>query len=170
VEIFLGRKPGRVTHWGSTLCAPSSLSQPPGMLFGMLVFSCALLLPLWIQAADLVTRRLAPVRNDWTRAESFLGIHFDFHAGPDCNEIGGNTTPAMVERIIDLVRPDYHKSTAKGMGSDKLPHQMGNQAPGFVGDPFGAGASRQPGAAWPYMHYSASGVRNRSSAILTGAR
>jgi len=26
------------------------------------------------------------------RAESFLGIRYDFHAGEDCNEIGKNTT------------------------------------------------------------------------------
>ena len=45
------------------------------------------------------------------RAGSFLGIHFDFHAGPDCTEVGKNTTPAMVQRIIDLVHPDDRSAT-----------------------------------------------------------
>ena len=41
------------------------------------------------------------------RAKSFFGIHFDFHAGDDCKEIGKNTTRAMIEKIIDQARPDY---------------------------------------------------------------
>ena len=31
------------------------------------------------------------------RAEAFLGIHFDFHAGEDCDRVGARTTPEMVE-------------------------------------------------------------------------
>jgi hypothetical protein len=38
-----------------------------------------------------------------SRAESFFGIHFDFHAGMDCTNIGARTTPEMVENIISLV-------------------------------------------------------------------
>ena len=41
------------------------------------------------------------------RADSFLGIHFDFHAREDCTEIGKNVTHKMVERIIKQVRPDW---------------------------------------------------------------
>ena len=41
------------------------------------------------------------------RADSFFGIHFDFHAGMDCKEIGKNTTPEMVEKIIAAAHPDY---------------------------------------------------------------
>ena len=70
------------------------------------------------------------------RADSFLGIHFDFHAGPDCKEIGKNTTPAMVENIINLVRPDYLQVDCKGhRGLTSYPTKVGNPAPGFVGDP-----------------------------------
>ncbi|MHC4694667.1 MAG: hypothetical protein ACYS67_18155, partial [Planctomycetota bacterium] len=39
------------------------------------------------------------------RADSFLGIHFDFHAGEDCNRVGRRTTVEMVELVIDKVRP-----------------------------------------------------------------
>jgi hypothetical protein len=41
------------------------------------------------------------------RADSFFGIHFDFHAGPDNPEIGRNTTPEMIESILDAAHPDY---------------------------------------------------------------
>lgn len=34
------------------------------------------------------------------RADSFLGIHFDFHAGQDSKQIGANTTREMIESII----------------------------------------------------------------------
>ena len=90
------------------------------------------------------------------RADSFLGIHFDFHAGPDCTEIGKNTTPAMVENIINLVHPDYLQVDCKGHpGLSSYPTKVGNQAPGFVGDPLKVW--RQVTAARGvalYMHYS----------------
>lgn len=70
------------------------------------------------------------------RADSFLGIHFDFHAGPDCNQIGKNTTREMVEAIIDQVKPDYLQIDCKGHpGLSSYPTKVGNPAPGFVGDP-----------------------------------
>jgi hypothetical protein len=70
------------------------------------------------------------------RADSFLGVHFDFHAGPDCTEIGRNTTRAMVENIIDQVHPDYLQIDCKGhRGLSSYPTAVGNPAPGFVGDP-----------------------------------
>ena len=43
------------------------------------------------------------------RSESFLGIHFDFHAGEDSKEVGVNTNREMIEYIIDMVQPDYGK-------------------------------------------------------------
>ncbi len=90
------------------------------------------------------------------RADSFLGIHFDFHAGPDCKEVGKNTTRAMVDRIIDLVHPDYLQIDCKGHpGYSSYPTKVGNPVPGFVGDPLrvwrDATAARGVGL---FMHYS----------------
>jgi hypothetical protein len=48
------------------------------------------------------------------RAEAFLGIHFDFHAGDDCDRVGARTTPEMVQTVIDKVRPDYIQIDCKG--------------------------------------------------------
>jgi len=69
------------------------------------------------------------------RADSFLGIHFDFHAGDDCHEIGQRVTPAMIARIIKLVRPDYLQCDNKGhRGLSSYPTKVGHRAPGFVRD------------------------------------
>lgn len=70
------------------------------------------------------------------RAESFLGVHFDFHAGHDCTEVGKRTTRDMVEHILDAVQPDYVQCDCKGHpGISSYPTKVGNPAPGFVGDP-----------------------------------
>jgi hypothetical protein len=90
------------------------------------------------------------------RDQSFLGIHFDFHAGNDCREIGKNTTPGMIHTIIDMVRPDYIQIDCKGhAGYTSYPTKVGNQAPGFVGDPLRMwrDVTAMRGVAL-YMHYS----------------
>jgi hypothetical protein len=90
------------------------------------------------------------------RADSFLGIHFDFHAGPGNTEVGKNTTPAMVQRIIDLVRPDYLQIDCKGhTGYTSYPTKIGQQVPSYVGDPLRIwrDVTAANGVAL-YMHYS----------------
>lgn len=90
------------------------------------------------------------------RADSFLGVHFDFHAGANDKEVGKATTPAMINRLIDLVHPDYVQIDCKGHpGYSSYPTKVGNPVPGFVGDPLriwrSVTASR--GVAL-FMHYS----------------
>jgi len=88
------------------------------------------------------------------RDQSFFGIHFDIHAGDDCNEIGKNTTPGMVH--IDLVKPDYIQTDCKGhAGYTNYPTKVGNRAPGFAGDPLRVwrDVTARNGVAL-YMHYS----------------
>lgn len=90
------------------------------------------------------------------RADSFLGIHFDFHAGTDCKEIGKNTTRPMIEDIINQVHPDYLQIDCKGhRGLSSYPTKAGNQAPGFVGDPLRVWrqVTAERGVSL-YMHYS----------------
>ena len=71
-----------------------------------------------------------------TRARSFLGVHFDFHAGPDCKDIGRRVTRASIERMLRMVRPDYVQCDTKGhRGLSSYPTRVGNAAPGFVRDP-----------------------------------
>lgn len=90
------------------------------------------------------------------RADAFLGIHFDFHAGEDCDRVGARTTPEMVERVIDKVKPDYIQIDCKGhRGYSSYPTQVGNPAPGFVGDPLRIwrDVTRKRGVPL-FMHYS----------------
>jgi len=102
------------------------------------------------------TSQPAPTPKRLRRSESFLGIHFDFHAGPDCPEIGKNTTRAMIENVIEQVHPDYIQIDCKGHpGLSSYPTKVGNQAPGFVGDPLRLWrqVTAERGVAL-YMHYS----------------
>jgi len=103
---------------------------------------------------DTVSAETHPAR--LKRADSFFGLHFDFHAGVDCTEIGKNTTREMVERIIDQVQPDYIQTDCKGHpGLSSYPTKVGNPAPGFVGDPLRLWrqVTAEHGVAL-YMHYS----------------
>ena len=106
--------------------------------------------------AVLFSTVVASGRERLRRDQSFLGIHFDFHAGPDCNEVGKNTTPEMVNTIIDMVHPDYIQTDCNGHpGYSSYPTEVGNQVPGYVGDPLrvwrDVTASRGVSL---YMHYS----------------
>jgi len=90
------------------------------------------------------------------RADSFLGVHFDFHAGEDCVEIGRDVTHRMVDAIIDAVRPDYVQCDCKGhSGLSSYPTRVGNPAPGFVKDQLRIWreATARRGVAL-YVHYS----------------
>ena len=90
------------------------------------------------------------------RNQSFFGIHFDFHAGADCLEVGKNTTPEMINAIIDMVKHDYLQTDCKGhAGYTSYPTLVGNPVPGFVGDPLRVwrDVTAQRGVGL-YMHYS----------------
>jgi hypothetical protein len=76
-----------------------------------------------------------PVPARLRRADSFLGIHFDFHAGPDSTAVGARTTRAMIETVIDQVHPDYVQVDCKGHpGLSSYPTKVGNPALGVVAD------------------------------------
>lgn len=118
------------------------------------VLSLVLTLPGAFAAAPVHAEVARPAR--LKRADSFLGIHFDFHAGPDCKEVGKNTTPAMIENIINLVQPDYLQVDCKGHpGYSSYPTKVGNPVPGFVGDPLRVWreVTARRGVAL-FMHYS----------------
>jgi hypothetical protein len=117
-------------------------------------FTCVTLSLAWLLTTGSVTDAEDPPR--LKRADSFLGIHFDFHAGEDCKEVGKNTTPEMIEKIIDLVHPDYLQTDCKGHpGVSSYPTQVGHHVPGFVGDPLRVwrDVTARRGVAL-YMHYS----------------
>ena len=90
------------------------------------------------------------------RDQSFLGIHFDFHAGAGDKAIGANTTPEMVGTILDMVHPDYIQVDCKGHpGYSSYPTKAGNPAPDIVGDPLAVWrkVTAEKGVSL-YLHYS----------------
>ncbi len=121
--------------------------KPFFLLFVIGMFSICLVLTHNANAAD-------PPR--MKRADAFLGIHFDFHAGEDCKSVGKRTTPEMVELAIDKVKPDYIQIDCKGhAGYSSYPTRVGNPAPGFVGDPLRIwrDVTKKRGISL-FMHYS----------------
>ncbi|MCD6307555.1 MAG: hypothetical protein J7M24_01020 [Candidatus Latescibacteria bacterium] len=112
--------------------------------------------------AVVVSVMLEPIRADepnpprLRREDSFLGVHFDLHAGYDCTEIGKTVTPEMIERVIKQVKPDYLQCDCKGHpGISSYPTKVGNPAPGFVKDQLRIwrDVTARHGVAL-YMHYS----------------
>ena len=100
------------------------------------------------------TSRTLPPRK--RREDSFLGVHFDFHAGADCTNIGERVTHEMIGRIIALVKPDYLQCDCKGHpGISSYPTRVGHAAPGFVRDALRIwrDVTAEHGVAL-YMHYS----------------
>jgi hypothetical protein len=90
------------------------------------------------------------------RAESFLGIHFDFHATADCAEIGAHTTREMIAAIVEQVQPDYIQCDCKGHpGYSSYPTRVGYPAPGVVADALRIWreVTAERGVAL-YLHYS----------------
>ena len=69
------------------------------------------------------------------RSEGFFGLHFDFHAGDDCTEIGKKVTEEMIRDIIETLNPDFIQCDCKGhRGFSSYKTKAGNQAPGFIND------------------------------------
>lgn len=68
--------------------------------------------------------------------DRYFGVHFDFHAELSDKNIGRNTTPEMVNKIIDLIQPDFIQVDTKGHpGISSYPTRVGHHGGSFVGDP-----------------------------------
>lgn len=90
------------------------------------------------------------------RSESYLGIHFDFHADEQSTEVGKHTTREMIADMLEKVRPDYIQIDCKGhRGLSSYPTMVGHQAPGIIGDPLRTWreVTAEQGVSL-YMHYS----------------
>lgn len=64
------------------------------------------------------------------RSESYLGIHFDFHARKGTHPVGTVQRPDIFAEMLDTVKPDYLQCDAKGhQGLSSYPTKVGYQAP-----------------------------------------
>lgn len=69
------------------------------------------------------------------RANSFFGLHFDFHATQNDNQIGKTFYAETIDSMLSLIKPDYIQVDCKGHpGISSYPTKVGNPAPGFVKD------------------------------------
>jgi hypothetical protein len=90
------------------------------------------------------------------RADSFFGVHFDFHAQKSDNRIGGTLTPLMVNTFLNQVKVDYLQVDSKGhTGISSYPTKVGVPAPGIIKDPLKIlrAATQSKGVAL-YAHFS----------------
>lgn len=104
----------------------------------------------------LITFSLAQTLHRKTRAESFFGLHLDFHANENDSLIGQTLTEGMIDTLLDEVKPDFIQVDCKGHpGYSSYPTQVGNQTKGYVKDPLKLfrKVTEKKGVAL-YVHYS----------------
>ncbi len=78
---------------------------------------------------------LGPNKKPLRSAESFFGLHFDFHATNNDKEIGKTFNAGTIDSMLTLIKPDYIQIDCKGHpGISSYPTKVGNPAPGFVKD------------------------------------
>ena len=69
------------------------------------------------------------------RCESFLGIHFDFHAMPG-QTVAEEIRPDLIARLLDEAKPDFVQCDTKGhAGLSSYPTDIGNRADVIKNDP-----------------------------------
>lgn len=70
-----------------------------------------------------------------SRKQAFFGIHFDLHAGERDTTLGADVTEAMIEDLLERVKPDYVQQDCKGHpGYTSYPTKVGWASPGIVKD------------------------------------
>ena len=69
------------------------------------------------------------------RKDCYFGLHYDFHAQDDMENIGGDFNERGFIRILDGVKPDYVQFDSKGhRGLTSYPTKFTNAAKGITGD------------------------------------
>ena len=67
-----------------------------------------------------------------TRKQAYFGLHFDQHANAQDTVLGAEITEAMIEHVLERVKPDYVQWDCKGHpGYTSYPTQVGWSAPGI---------------------------------------
>ena len=96
----------------------------------------------------------APLR----RADSFFGLHFDFHASVNDSLVGKTLSEGMIDSLLTAVKPDFIQVDSKGHpGVTSYPTKVaaGTQVKSFTQDPLALfrKVTQKHGVAL-YVHYS----------------
>ncbi|HPH20695.1 MAG TPA: alpha-L-fucosidase, partial [Haliscomenobacter sp.] len=96
----------------------------------------------------------APLR----RADSFFGLHFDFHASINDSLVGKTLSEGMIDSLLTAVKPDFIQVDSKGHpGVTSYPTKVaaGTQVKSFTQDPLALfrKVTQKHGVAL-YVHYS----------------
>ncbi|GAA4412628.1 hypothetical protein GCM10023187_40050 [Nibrella viscosa] len=97
-----------------------------------------------------------PAKTPLRRADSFFGLHFDFHAGHADMSIGRTLTDGMVDTLLSRVKPDFIQVDSKGhSGVTSYPTKVGYAYSNFTKDPLRLfrDVTRRHGVAL-YVHHS----------------
>lgn len=97
-----------------------------------------------------------PARQPLRRADSFFGLHFDFHASMNDTEIGKTLTESMVDSLLTMVKPDFIQVDSKGhAGVSSYPTKVGYWPGKVLKDPLRLfrDVTRRHGVAL-YVHHS----------------
>ncbi|NQT91761.1 MAG: beta-galactosidase trimerization domain-containing protein [Lentisphaerae bacterium] len=90
------------------------------------------------------------------RTESFFGLHFDIHPGPEHKALGADITEEMIADLLDRVKPDFVQYDCKGhVGYAGYATEVGWPAPHIVKDSLGPWrkVTAEKGVAL-FIHYS----------------
>ena len=69
------------------------------------------------------------------RTDSFFGMHFDFHAKCDQENIGSTADPEQINRLLKRVKPDFIQCDTKGhFGYSSYPTKVGLSSPNQAAD------------------------------------
>jgi len=104
------------------------------------------------------------------RADSFFGIHFDFHATENNKEIGKTFTAEMIDSFLTIVKPDFVQVDCKGHpGYTSYPTKVGNPPSGYTKDilKIWREVTARHNVAL-YVHYSGIMEKKRQLIILNG--
>ncbi len=90
----------------------------PSHLFQHLLVGCLF--------CQLATAQVPTPKTPLRRADSFFGLHFDFHASMGDTAIGQTLTDGMIDSLLTLVKPDFIQVDSKGhAGVTSYPTQVG---------------------------------------------
>lgn len=112
----------------------------------------------FVLCALLTSTVLSAQKTPLRRADSFFGLHFDFHANVNDSLVGKTLTEGMIDSLLTAVKPDYIQVDSKGHpGVTSYPTKVssGTQVKSFAKDPLALfrKVTQKHGVAL-YVHYS----------------